>query len=172
MGGSDIIEQGAAAALWQALVREGEREAGCALGEDVESYLVFALMRHLRDEQMVARVMALDWLQAHELPGRGRVDALRDVGDRCLIVAGLFPGQARRRRVDAAYFVDLGRSAYETVAGATRAGYADLFAQLVDAYLAMVRVLASAAWRPLPRLVGDGTMSAQPIPAGPARPLH
>lgn len=138
---------GAAAELFHDLVREGEARCGRQLSEEVEAYLVFALMRHLRDAQLGGRVIALEWLAAQEQPGAGRVDALRDVGDRCLIIAGLYPAQAERRRVDHDYFVELGRGAYAAAAEAARSGYAALFEQLVRAYRAMVNVLAAAADR-------------------------
>ncbi len=138
----DGIEQGTAIELWRSLLGEGEARAGCALGEEVQSYLVFALLRHLRDPQLLGRTLALEWLEAHERVGNPRLDALRDVGDRCLLIAGLFPGQARRRRVDAEYFVAIGRSAYGSAAHSASAGYARLFERLVQAYREMVRVLS------------------------------
>src|SRR5690606_20899169 len=101
-----------------------------ALDESRESYLVFVLLRHQRDAQLLARIQALEWLQAQELAGSTRRDALRDVGDRCLLVAGLFPALAERRRVSVDYFVELGRGAYQCVADAGRDAYAGLFARL------------------------------------------
>lgn len=144
------LDLGAAAGLFQGWVREGADRAGWELDEEVEAYLVFALMRHLRDAPLGGRVMALEWLAAHELAGVQRVDALRDVGDRCLILAGLFPAQAERRRVSHDYFIELGRGAYAAVAEQARSGYAELFARLVEAYRGMVAVLAAAAGRVSP----------------------
>lgn len=127
--------------LWQDLVRDGELHAGIELGESVQSYLVFVLMRYLRDGALAAHVMALDWLDAAELGGRARADALRDVGDRCLLIAGRFPRLAERRHVGPDYFSNLGCGAYLGVAEAARAGYSVLFAELARAFDAMVRVL-------------------------------
>src|SRR5690606_29073482 len=67
--------------------------------------------------------------------------SLRDVGDRCLLVAGLFPDLAQRRRVSVDYFVDLGRGAYQAVADAGRDAYAELFAHLAAGYRELVSVL-------------------------------
>ena len=139
-------------ALWHDLVRDGEAHAGIALGEAVQSYLVFVLMRYLRDSALAAHVLALDWLEAAELTGRVRADALRDVGDRCLLIAGRFPGMAERRRVDAEYFATLGCSAYHGVAGAASGGHAALFAELASAFGAMVRVLGAFPREPGPVL--------------------
>jgi hypothetical protein len=127
--------------LWQGLVLEGEQRTGIELGESVQSYLVFVLMRYLRDGALAAHVMALDWLEAAERTGQARADALRDVGDRCLLIAGRFPRLAERRHVGPDYFRQLGSGAYRGVAEAARAGYAALFAELARAFDAMVRVL-------------------------------
>ena len=127
--------------LWQDLVHDGEQRAGLELGESVQSYLVFVLMRYLRDGALAAHVLALDWLAASEHTGRVRADALRDVGDRCLLIAGRFPELAERRRVSADYFASLGCGAYHGVAASAGAGYGALFAELAKAFHAMVRVL-------------------------------
>ena len=135
------IRQGAAAALWQELIREALARDGGRLDESQESYLVFVLLRHQRDAHLLARIQALEWLDAQQQAGSARSDALRDVGDRCLLVAGLFPDLAQRRRVAVDYFVDLGRGAYQGVADAGRDAYAGLFAHLAASYRELVAVL-------------------------------
>jgi hypothetical protein len=135
--------EGPQLALWHDLVRDGEQHAGLTLGETVQSYLVFVLMRYLRDGALAAHVLALDWLAAAEHTGRARADALRDVGDRCLLVAGRYPALARRRNVNADYFAALGCGAYHGVADVARDGHAALFAELARAFGAMVRVLGA-----------------------------
>jgi hypothetical protein len=135
------FNQGNPTELWHALVLEGEHKRNLALGDELESYLVFALMRHVGDASLATRILALDWLRAAEAPAQEGADALRDVGDRCLLVAGLFPALAERRRVDADYFVRLGQGAYAGVAERSRRGEASLFAQLVEAFHSLVDVL-------------------------------
>jgi hypothetical protein len=147
------MQEGTPLALWLDLVREGERRAGLSLGESVESYVVFVLMRHLRDGALAGRILVLEWLQALEQVGRARADALRDVGDRCLLIAGRYPGLAERRRVGPAYYADLGRGAYHGVAETARDGYAALYAELAGAFGAMVRVLAALPDRDVPVLL-------------------
>lgn len=150
----DRVLVGGGTALWCELVKAGERQAQTDLSEDAESYLVFVLLRHLRDAPLLARVMALEWLDAVDATGSARRELLRDVGDRCLLVAGLFPQLAWKRRVDNAYFVNLGRGAYDGVACAAPAGYAALFSHLADVYTAMVKVLT-----------GIATLARQPVAA-------
>lgn len=139
--------------LWFDLVREAEQRARTPLDEPVESYLVFLLQRHQHDHVLAGRIMALEWLDGLERVGQERVDALRDVGDRCLLVAGLFPRLALRRRVTPAYYARIGQSAYAAVADAPRSTSAELFGQLARAFEAMRRVLGRVGPKPELRLV-------------------
>lgn len=135
------LMQGASAELWQALVHEAGERAGCPLDESRESYLVFLLLRHQRDGQLLARTQALEWLQANTAIGGLREEMLRDVGDHCLIIAGLYPALAERRRVTVDYFTEIGRGAYRGIAEAGRSAYAALFAQLAASWAELVRTL-------------------------------
>ncbi len=136
-----ILTDTAATALWHDLVREAERRGAAPLDDDVESYLVFLLMRHLRDAGLGGHVLALDYYAALDAAGTPRRDHLRDVGDRCLLIAGLYPQQAQRRLVSLRYFLDLGSRAYTDLADAARAAYAELFRRLAAMFGRLVRVL-------------------------------
>lgn len=135
------LRRGASAELWQALVHEAGERAGCALDESRESYLVFVLLRHQRDGQLLARTQALDWLNSQAQTGAVREESLREVGDRCLLIAGLFPAHAERRRVNVRYFMDIGRSAYRDIADTGRSAYASMFGQLAATYEELVCTL-------------------------------
>jgi hypothetical protein len=148
---NDTIRRGAAAELWQALVHDAGARAGTPLDEMRESYLVFVLLRYQRDDSLLVRTQALEWLTAQACSGTQRADALRDVGDRCLLIAGLYPGLAERRRVGTDYFIDLGRGAYHEAAEASRNAYAALFEQLARSYRELVRILRCV--REAPELV-------------------
>ena len=54
-----ILEQPGNISQWQALVAEAEELSGVQLGEELESYLVFTLMRYLRRPDMAQRILAL-----------------------------------------------------------------------------------------------------------------
>jgi hypothetical protein len=135
------LRTGAATQLWFELVREGESRMHLRLPDEVESYLVFVLQRHQHDARLGGRTIALECLHGLELAGQARTDALRDVGDRCLLIAGLFPRLARRRNVPPGYYAALGQAAYAEVAVLARAGYRELFAQLARRFDAMRCVL-------------------------------
>lgn len=128
-------------ALWTDLVHEAEQGAAMRLDEELESYLVFLLMGHTRDVQLHRSVIALDFLLARTQSGTLHQQELRDVGDRCLLLAGLYPEQAARRLVNIQYFLELGSRAYDELSNALRAGFAELYDRLAQAFAHLVRVL-------------------------------
>ena len=128
-------------ALWTDLVHEAEHGAATRLDEDLESYLVFLLMGHTRDVQLHRGAVALDYLLARAQSGTRHKQELREVGDRCLLLAGLYPEQAQRRLVNISYFLDLGSCAYEELSNALSASIAQLYGQLARAFAHLVRVL-------------------------------
>ncbi|MBX3727361.1 MAG: hypothetical protein KF823_15750 [Xanthomonadales bacterium] len=152
---SAMLSTGSAAQLWQGLLSQAQARVHARLPEDQESYLVFTLLRHCRDGLLPGRTMALELLDGLGQPGRLRCDRLRDVGDRCLLLAGLFPGQATRRLVGTDYFPALGRSAYGELGAVRGDPLAGLYRQLALAFDALVRVLAGLRGSP-----GGGSWTA------------
>ena len=110
---SELVIHTSATAEWLSLVNEAESAAALHLDEEMQSYLVFLLMRFTESPELAASVLAMEYLQSMRSQGRVGQDQLRNVGDKCLLYSGLFPERAERRRVKISYFVDLGRSAYQ-----------------------------------------------------------
>ena len=137
----DIELQPTAAASWHALVCEAERKARHELGEDVQSYLVFLLQRFLSKPEIASRILAIDYLKGLLAAGQRQHDRLRDVGDICLLHAGLYPQRARRRRVSVNYYVDLGIGAYHQLHSACSHSLGLLYAQLSERFVPAMDVL-------------------------------
>lgn len=137
----EFIVEPTAEAQWQSLVREAAEAATQPLDESLESYLVFLLNRSTRDAQTLAKIMAVEYLQAMHTTGRQGEGRLREVGDHCLLLAGLFPQRAQRRRVRIGYFVDLGRSAYHQLAERVNQSTAQLYQELSTAFVSLMDVL-------------------------------
>ena len=165
------LTTGAAAQLWQALIREAGQRSATTLDETAESYLVFTLIRHSRDAWLTGRTMALELLDGMAHAGSLRDERLRDVGDRCLLITGLFAGQTARRRVSAGYYIDLGRGAYRELGEADRSALARLYAQLADRFASLVAVLRQVRPNALPGSRDDapGTMPWAPAFNGATR---
>jgi len=136
-----LVIQPTSTAQWHALVSEAENAASCVLNEDLESYLVFLLMRFASNPHMLARVIALDYLNNTATERRTRHEKLRDVGDQCLLFSGLFPKQAERRMVKVSYFVDLGRSAYQQLSDTMSSKSADIYASLSRDFVSLMDIL-------------------------------
>ncbi len=126
---------------WHALVNEAQASTCLVLTENTESYLVFLLMRFSQTTQLLESIIALDFLEAMQKPGKRQIDLLRDVGDKSLLVCGLFPGMASKRHVSVDYFSDMGQAAYLTVGELQESQTADLYFQLSAQFLKLRQVL-------------------------------
>jgi len=138
-----LLTQPTSLSQWYGLVTEAHAAAPVQLDEASESYLVYLLMRFTDKPQEIQSVLALDFLQSAHLLGQERDNQLRDVGDKCLLLSGMFPGRADRRCLRISYFVDLGRTAYEAMSSAKQFAIEDddRFEQLAIAFVPMMDVL-------------------------------
>lgn len=155
---TELILEPTSTAQWHRLIREASAESTHELDEELESYLVFLLMRYCRDPDMTKRVMALDFLESLNAQGQTRTNGLRDVGDQCLIYAGVFPHMAQRRLVRVSYFVDLGRTAYHELSEFVSAATGTLYRELANAFVTLMEVLHQMCEL-------NGTRLLQPIEA-------
>jgi hypothetical protein len=57
-------------------------------------------------------VLALDFLNSLQEMGKVRSLHLQVLGDKCLLLAGLFPDFALRKQLNPHYFIDMGQLAY------------------------------------------------------------
>jgi len=140
---SKIELQPTPTALWHALVNDAEQAAGQQLDHELESYLVYLLMRYSERPDVARQVMALEFLQSQQTLGQQRETRLQNVADGCLLYSGLYPVQTERRRVSASYFVDLGRSAYDQLAGITAQSLSALYQHLADGFVQLMDVLTA-----------------------------
>jgi hypothetical protein len=144
---------------WLSLVHEAESAAELHLDEEIQSYLVFLLMRFTEQPQLAASVMAVEYLQGMQSQGRICHDQLRNVGDKCLLYSGLFPERAERRRVKISYFVDLGRSAYQQLSDRMEHGAAAMYHHLAATFVSLMDILQTM------RTLGDRTHRLGPFHA-------
>ncbi len=97
---------------WQYLVHEAMQQSGYQGDENIQHYLVLTLDHFSRDQNLASVVVAIDFLLALNSLGREGGGKMRQVGDECLLLAGLFPERAAHKHVSLDYFVDIGREAY------------------------------------------------------------
>jgi len=138
---SELLIHTSATAEWLSLVNDAESAAALHLDEEMQSYLVFLLMRFTGQPELAASVLAVEYLQSMQSQGRIGHDQLRNVGDKCLLYSGLFPERAERRRVKISYFVDLGRSAYQQLSDRMEHSAAAMYHHLAAAFVSLMDIL-------------------------------
>lgn len=152
-----ILEQ-TEVAQWHSLIKDAEEQCSCNLDEAMESYLVFTLMRFMKHQDLATQVMALEYLRTHGLPKSMRIEQLRNIGDQCLLLSGLYPQRAERRLVRVSYYVNMGRSAYHHISDNVQKSAAELYRQLAEAFVTLmdllqtIREFSSPALQPIQSL--------------------
>jgi hypothetical protein len=126
---------------WYALVNEAQSVARQALNENTESYLVFLLQRFTQTTQLFESVVALDFFEAMHVTGKQQIEFLREVGDKSLLLCGLFPGVATKRHVPLDYFIGMGRSAYLSVSELGEKNSSELYHELSEQFSVLQSVL-------------------------------
>ena len=148
-----LILQPTATSHWKQVVQDAETKCHCQLDEEVESYLIFTLMRFTQNQDLASNALATDFLNSLQLAGHARQQKLRDLGDQCLLLTGLFPQRAEKRLVRVSYYVNLGRSAYDHLSQMLRQAFAQLYRELANNFVQLMDVLQNirneAALQPL-----------------------
>ena len=126
---------------WYALVTEAEVAAHQNLNEDTESYLVFLLHRFAQTPQLFESTAAMDFLTALQGPTQLQIEQLKAVGDKSLLLCGLFPGLAERRHVSIDYYSQMGQAAYLTVSERQERATAELYLQLSQYFPNLQKIL-------------------------------
>jgi len=137
----ELIIQPTTTAQWHSLVHDAENCCAQHLNEELESYLVFLLMRFTECPELINSIISVELLETSHQFGKMRQDRLQEVGDKCLLFSGLFPEIANRRRVTIRYYVDLGQTAYGALSSLDSKKLAQLFSQLQTGFTYMMDVL-------------------------------
>lgn len=102
--------------LWVGLIKEGQSRSYIRLSESEEAYTVHLLQRHQRDPALINCNLALGYLESQEQSGSRQYGSLWQTADAGLLLAGLFPEQARARNVSASYFTGMSQCCFSSLA--------------------------------------------------------
>lgn len=130
---------------WQALIQESSKAVGIFLPEELESYLVFLLMRFIKMPELAASVLALDYLEAQQQLSASKREYLHNLADKCLLYAGFYPDRASKKQVSVDYFVKLGRTAYLDLSDLTEQHMSKLYQHLSEEFISLMEILL-ASW--------------------------
>jgi len=135
------IVLGSTTSQWQRIIHEAGESCHLKLNEEMESYLVFLMMRFQECPEVAESVVAIEYLNSQLATGRIKQDQLREVGDRCLLFSGFFPKRAHKCRVKISYFVEIGRSAYHQLADQSSVQIQKLYLHLAQGFVPLMDVL-------------------------------
>ncbi len=116
------------AVLWRDLIQGAETRSNIHLPPNLENYLTQLVSRFAAHPDISHKIMGIEWVSAMKTR---EADALIQVGDECLLLAGLFPQHLTRRSLNLGYFIRLGQSAYGALSLSTHDLYEGLSRQFV-----------------------------------------
>lgn len=126
---------------WHALVCDASANCTKKLDEELESYLVFALIRFTQQPALSQTSIALEYLRTISEGSSSQVATLRELGDKCLLLSGLFPQISRRRSVNVGYYVNMGQASYSQLGQLLHKGFARLYLKLAQYFVCLTDVL-------------------------------
>lgn len=136
-----LLLQPTTTAQWQSLVKDAESSSNLRLNNELESYLVFLLGYYNQRPDIANSVFAKEFLTGMTEKRTRQRECLRELGDKCLLFAGFFPGQAEKRQVKIKYFIELGQTAYIQVASLSKASSASLYNALSYDFISLMEIL-------------------------------
>jgi len=141
-----MLETETLTALFRDLVRGAMATLRVDSTETTEFYLVRLLETFTRPGRgdLLDPPLAIDYLEAFQLPASQRFGKLRRVADTALFVTGIFVDSLDRKLVGPDYYAALGRNAYAHLS--VEAGpLGDSFEELAGRFPEFVRVLGEVA---------------------------
>lgn len=132
---------------WNKLIKEAQQRCCNSLNEELEAYLSFALVEYLKDTSLLQGSIGAQFIQNISVSGASQKQQLKALGDKCLLITGLFPGQITRRLVSATYFSSIGQASYDCLANLETTKLEQLYGQLASDFYFLIEVLL--ALRPL-----------------------
>ncbi|HEV7732221.1 MAG TPA: hypothetical protein VGR62_08685 [Candidatus Binatia bacterium] len=139
-----MLDTGNLTVLFRDLVRTAMASQRVASSETTEFYLVQLLEGFVRPDRadLLDPPLAIEYLEALQLPASQRFSKLRRVGDTALFITGIFVDSLERSAVGPTYYAMLGRNAYARLSvEPSRGALAPSFVELADRFPDFVRVL-------------------------------
>lgn len=127
---------------WFALIRSAHERSGHHFDDKIENYLMITVKKFLTDNQLVDHSIAMRLLTGLNDDQRNP-NLLREVGDECLVISGLFPERAYKRNVSLTYYIHSGQQAYNAFATHqhTHCHDTELFLTLSEHFVGLLDVL-------------------------------
>jgi len=97
---------------WYSLLLDAKKLTGYQFNESLENYLLVTLDHYITKSNIGSSLIAIDLLKSTQMGCPRNGAQLREVGDQCLLLSGLFPERATGKNVSLSYLIGMGRQAY------------------------------------------------------------
>jgi len=115
-------------------------------GELTSFYIVNLLAGFTRREQSSRdEALGVAFVRALQAAGLAQRDALKRVGDLSLFISGFFSDSLNRTLVDVDYYIQIGETAYASLARHADAAFGQVFDELSEKFPAFVDVLCEVS---------------------------
>ena len=144
--------------LFHSRIVKVSKERSYELSEDIEFYLVDMMSTFAETDNFFGNknaccadeTLASIYSQAILLPPSQKIVLLRRLGDIALYYSGFFPDRFRRKMIDVDYFIQMGETAYQSVADVMKnsplsADFAKMFVNLSETFSQLVDLLSEVA---------------------------
>lgn len=128
---------------WYKLVNDAQNQSNIILDLELENYLINLLQQYLTNAEITNNLLSFEFLNSINSSIVKRENKLRETGDKCLVIAGLFPGYAEKRNISVDYFLTIGQSAYSYLSMNQRSELRKLFYTISDNFNNLTLVLNS-----------------------------
>jgi len=140
---SEFEHQPNALAEWYNIIQFAQQQSGYDLEESLEHYLILTLDSFTTRTDLGSNIIAVDFLQYCDAQCSFDINCLRNTGDQCLILSGLFPERMQTKNIPGEYLINIGTSAYDIISKIKnfRVFDKDLFAKLRDNFMGLITTL-------------------------------
>jgi hypothetical protein len=98
--------------LWNDIFKLAEKKAGFNFDESLKHYLTVTLDFFTTQPHISQHIISMDFLIHSNAESSFDLKCLRDTGDRCLILSGLFPNFIKHKNISSSHIINIGRQAY------------------------------------------------------------
>jgi hypothetical protein len=129
-------------AQFYTLIGEAQYTLNRQLPEELEHYLVSLLIRFIDKHEIIVSSVGQEHLEA-QLSLHQNPHLLKDLGDSCLLISGLFPERKSHRGLNKEYYIEIGQRAFYSYALTGSLSSASLFSHISSDFPLLSTVLAA-----------------------------
>lgn len=103
---------------WYSMIEKAKIISGYNFSDSVQHYLVLTLRHFTTNKDIASKVLAIDFLTHSEMNTANDQRSIRDLGDHCLVLSGLFPERIVKKNISLNYVIGIGKQSYRLLSTA------------------------------------------------------